>query len=259
MSHCWESREHPDPFGFQLENLVSCISLYDAAYFSDIWVFYDYVSLFQFERKTPEEEESFRHSMANMHVLYAHEHCLTFRLERLTPEEYWLNSDHRVPVYHLPTKSIQEVPVRDLQRNSVPYRDRGWCRAEIEWSSAKSATKQNQQIDAGESEPEACFVGKVPMAPAEFRKHMDSSEFTHRDDATEVIKLQEKIFHEKVTACEVAEFENLPEGEVMQLAKALPFYKSLRVLRLRNCQAGEAEGHELGKAGLRCLLKYTYT
>ncbi|CAE7710069.1 NLRC3, partial [Symbiodinium necroappetens] len=32
VSHAWETREHPDPCGDQLKRLVSCLSLYDAAY-----------------------------------------------------------------------------------------------------------------------------------------------------------------------------------------------------------------------------------
>ena len=250
VSHSWESQQHPDPCCFQLEKLVSCVALYDAAYFSEIWIFYDYISLFQFERQTPEEEESFRRSMANMHVMYAHEHCLTFRLECLTPDDFWLNnSEQKVPVYHVPSKSIQTIPLRELLHNPIPYKMRGWCLAEIEWSSAKSATKKNQQIDAVQIESGASFRGKVPMAPKEFEKHMANSKFTHRHDAPQVIKLQEKIFHEKVTVCEEVHFENLPEGEVMQLAKSLPFYHRLRILQLLNFEANEREAHALGEAG----------
>ena len=251
ISHSWESREHPDPCGFQLEKLVSCIALYDAAYLSEIWLFYDYVSLFQFERQTPEEQESFRRSMANMHVMYAHEHCLTLRIECLTPDGRWRrNSEQKVSVYDLASKSIHAIPLRDLTRNQVPYRDRGWCRAEIEWSSAKGATKLNQQIDAVQIEGQsgARFTGKVPMAPKLFEEQMRNSEFTHRNDAPQVIKLQEKIFFAKVTVCEEVQFENLAEGEVGQLAKALPFYQRLRLLQLFNFDASEQESNELGEA-----------
>ena len=31
---------------------------YEAAYVSELWIFYDYVSLFQFQRETEEEEQS---------------------------------------------------------------------------------------------------------------------------------------------------------------------------------------------------------
>ena len=31
----------PDPCNYQLENLVNFVSLWDAAYHDDIWIFYD--------------------------------------------------------------------------------------------------------------------------------------------------------------------------------------------------------------------------
>ena len=104
VSHAWETREHPDPCNYQLENLVNCVSLWDAAYVDDIWVFYDYLSLFQFQRYTAEQAASFRRAMSNMHVMYAHQSTLTFRLERLTPVETWTarkeDSTYKVLVYH---------------------------------------------------------------------------------------------------------------------------------------------------------------
>ena len=51
VSHAWESREHPDPVRFQLQNLVNALALYGAAYYSELWVFFDYVSLFQWRPK----------------------------------------------------------------------------------------------------------------------------------------------------------------------------------------------------------------
>ena len=45
VSHGWETREHPDPCGFQLEQIVNAVSLYDAAYDAEIWIFYDYSCL----------------------------------------------------------------------------------------------------------------------------------------------------------------------------------------------------------------------
>ena len=50
ISHAWETREHPDPCRYQLEHIVQRVVLYEAAFKADVWVFYDYASLFQFER-----------------------------------------------------------------------------------------------------------------------------------------------------------------------------------------------------------------
>eukprot|EP00434_Breviolum_minutum_P023350 symbB.v1.2.020599.t1/scaffold1742.1/size103667/7 len=87
ISHAWETREHPDPCGYQLEQVVNAVSLYEAAYEAEIWIFYDYTSLYQFERHEEEQVDSFDLSMHNMHLLYAHERTYTFRIDSLTPED----------------------------------------------------------------------------------------------------------------------------------------------------------------------------
>ena len=257
VSHAWETREHPDPCGDQLKRLVNLLSLYDAAYFSEIWVFYDYVSLFQYERQTNAEYESFRRSMSHMHMCYAHECNWTVRLEALTPDDVWdsalQNSEHLVMVYDDESKSVRGRPLKELKHNRVPYRDRGWCKAEVEWSSCRSRSEQNQRIDAPGSEVNSKIElrGKVPMAPEVFQEDMKKAAFTHRNDAGEVQKLQQD-YYEKVSACEEALLENLPEGELGRLAKALKDYRKLKVLRLRNIAVGEAEAQEFCKVGPPC-------
>ena len=256
ISHAWETREHPDPCGDQLSRLVDHLSLYDLAYYSDIWLFYDYMSLFQFERQTPAEEESFRRSMSHMHVLYAHDCSWTFRLESLTPDDVWdvalENSEHLVTVYDAASKTVRGRPLKELVANNVPYRSRGWCKAEVEWSSCRSKSEQNQWIDAPESEAGggwAQLQGKVPMTPELFEEDMRKADFTHRNDAAAVLELQKKIFHQKVSECQRALRANLPKGELSQLAKALIHYKKLKVLHLRNMDVGAAEAEEFAKAG----------
>ncbi|CAE7246122.1 Nlrc3 [Symbiodinium sp. CCMP2592] len=255
ISHAWETREHPDPCGDQLNRLVDRLCLYDAAYYSDIWVFYDYISLFQFERRTSAEEESFRRSMNHMHVLYAHDYSWTFRIEALTPRDVWdatlANAEHLVTVYDAASKTVRGRPLKELVPNRVPYQSRGWCKAEVEWSSCRSRSEQNRQIDA--PDPDSGFEsdvlqGKVPMAPEVFEEGMAKAEFTHRNDAAAVLQLQRKIFHQKVSECEELLLADLPKGELGQLAKALIHYKKLRVLRLRNIEVGEEEAKEFAKA-----------
>ena len=92
ISHAWETREHPDPCRYQLEHIVNCVVLYEAAFKADVWVFYDYASLFQFERLCPKQQSSFGAAMQNMHVMYAHEHTLTLRIESLTYTRWCLES-----------------------------------------------------------------------------------------------------------------------------------------------------------------------
>eukprot|EP00434_Breviolum_minutum_P013040 symbB.v1.2.011488.t1/scaffold768.1/size164025/1 len=241
ISHCWETREHPDPCGYQLQQMVNTISLYEAAYVSELWIFYDYVSLFQFQRETEEEEQSFRSSMADMHVMYAHECTWTFRIEHLTPEIQWQrmleSKEDQVEVYNDDSKTVKPRPLQELVLNRNNYQDRGWCRAEISWSSVRSRTSQNLCIDDAEATVATNELqGRVAVAPAIFKDRMTNAAFTHRSDADSVIYLQNKVFHEKVEVCQVAVLQNLPKGEINTFAEALPHYKQLQVLKLLNFQ-----------------------
>ncbi|CAE7383523.1 NLRC3 [Symbiodinium sp. CCMP2592] len=249
VSHPWETREHPDPTGSQVKCLAGVASVYDAAYFSDIWFFLDYVSLFQYKR-TPQQDESFRRAMENMHVLFCHECTWTFRLEGLTPDAVWQNSsEHQVRVYDAKSGIVRAHPLSGLISNRLPYRSRGWCVAVAEWSSLRSKTEQNQRIDSplpGSSENQ--LHGKAPTAPAVFAMTATKLMCTHRSDLEAVIQLQREIFYEKVEVCKEALLTNLPEGELGQLAKVLPHYRRLKVLRLRNLAVGRSEAEDFGKA-----------
>ena len=253
VSHAWETREHPDPCVFQLENLTNCVSLYDAAYSSAIWVFFDYVSLFQWQR-SDEEEFSYQLAMRN---LYAHRWSLSLRLELLTPADTWTaaleDSAYTVAAYQGPSTLVRPLPVRDLKENrQVGYHDRGWCRAETEWSATRNAPSQNRVIDRDDEPNEPAIQKKLPMAPEVFSERMASSAFTHRDDAGSVVQLQAKVFHEKVTARRHLMLSDLDKHEVMQLAASLPKYTQLKALSLGRVALGEAEAHALGQAGRAC-------
>ncbi|CAE7783018.1 Nlrc3 [Symbiodinium sp. CCMP2456] len=247
VSHSWETREHPDPCCFQLEQIVNCLSLYEAAYETDLWVFYDYVSLFQYQRKGEREEQSFRRALDDMHVIYAHEFTCTLRIESLTPEATWTaalaDPSIQVSVYDEPSDSVRLRPLRDLVQNRSPYRDRGWCKAEIEWSALKSSTAMNHRID--QAEAEASTLRSMPMTPEALRS---SAVFTHRSDAASVVQLQAKIFHQKVSACEDLLLEGLKASEFAQLAPALKHYRCLRSLRLKKFNVGAEEATAFAQA-----------
>ncbi|CAL1134671.1 unnamed protein product, partial [Cladocopium goreaui] len=50
VSHAWETREHPDPCRYQLQLIADRAAWYEAAFETDVWIFYDFTSLFQYER-----------------------------------------------------------------------------------------------------------------------------------------------------------------------------------------------------------------
>ena len=70
------------------------------------------------------------------------------------------------------------------------------------------------------------FGGKVPQSPQVFEQDMATSAFTHRRDAPEVVRLQGKIFQEKVTRCKEVIFGDLPSREVDRLIEALPHFQA---------------------------------
>ena len=249
---------------YQLEHIVSHTALFEAAFEADVWIFYDYSSLFQYERDpNSHEERSFRKAMANMHMMYCHEYNLTFRIESLTPEDTWnamkANEKERVPVWDQESKTVKPLPLKSLVENRNLYLERGWCMAEVEWSSLRRMNAQHQRIDkpkadenSDKSEEDQNFNGKIPMTPERFKAAMESSKFTHRSDALAVIQLQEKIYFEKVTVCEELILEGLPGTEIAALAATLPDLKNLKTIQapLITCPA---DVH-----AIVCVLLFTY-
>ena len=279
VSHCWESREHPDPCGHQLEQVAKATMMYHLAYGVPIWLFVDYMSLFQYKRSEGEQELSFRAAMNNMHVFYAHDSTYTLRVEGLTPAARWEKcKDERILIFHEPSGGVVPVPVHSLTRNDTPYEERGWCRAELEWSSCRKESWRNVRIDGDPgarpgtdsgANMASDFKGRVPRTPGDFAAGVGALKFTHRSDLEPVIRLQAspalrhgtqlhgrslrvplqaKIYHEKVADCEVAAFENLSGAEVLRLASALPDFRKLRSLTLRHIECDEQQAAKLMQA-----------
>eukprot|EP00434_Breviolum_minutum_P038721 symbB.v1.2.034361.t1/scaffold4422.1/size39833/1 len=230
VSHVWESREHADPHGYQLRKLAEVVE-------ADSWYFYDYVSLYQFKRNMASQEKSFRRAMANMHVLYAHEHSSTLRIETLTPSDE-MHMDATVLVYHAPSDEVKPVPVADLIANRTAYRDRGWCIAELCWSSTRSLGALSKEID----EAEADTKGQAPMPPEIFVPlFKEKLQFTHRSDIDAVLKLQDRVFHEKAQKNEILKLEKLSRAEAKVAIEALQHYPALRRLDITGSRLGDVE------------------
>ena len=253
ISHCWESREHPDPCGHQLELLAKGTSWYAKAYDAPVWLFIDYTSLFQFKRNS-NEEVYFRSGMGHMHLLYCHEHTLTLGVQSLTSEDLWKQlgkTGHKVLIYHEPSNGMKEVTLDELTKNLVPYLLRGWCISELEWSSARSDSTSHQRIDDADATE---LKGKMPLLPAEFLRHMQSLQFTHRPDQAAVVRLQEAVFMEKVTRRKRASFANVDDEGLCVLLQSLPCYTHLEAFKLSHFRCGSKTLFQLCewfKEGLR--------
>ena len=231
VSHCWESREHPDPFGYQLAILAAHIHAAD-------WFFIDYMSLYQYGRRTDEQYRCFQLAMKHMHVLYAHEFTSTLRIEDLTPEDVQERmASKMVTIYYEPTDSVQPVPITELKANATSYFDRGWCQAEVQWSLSRSLPASSYRIP---QRPHHELTGRAPMAPMTFQERVEAKtfKFTHRSDLTDVLALQESVFLEKAAACGELVVERLPATEFPILATALPYYISLEHLVVQQSEMG---------------------
>eukprot|EP00438_Fugacium_kawagutii_P036179 Skav232966 [mRNA] locus=scaffold1735:124190:143444:- [translate_table: standard] len=245
--------EHPDPCRYQLRHAVNRLSMWKAARDCEFWVFYDYMSLYQFERFSEAECRSFGAAMDNMHVLYAHECTVTLRIQSLTPDFLWQavkDQAELIPVYDAGTKSVVRKTLSDLKPNPTLYTERGWCKAEVEWSSLRTVNRQHQRIcpSDGEEVSGESTSCRVPMTPQKFESTMKHSKFTHKSDSTTVISLQAKVFKEKVSACESLVLEGIPPAQMVALADVLPFYKCLKRLKLSNFECSEEEAMAFGKA-----------
>ena len=110
----------------------------------------------------------------------------------------------------------------------------------------RTVNLQHQRIDGVDDGSR--LIGRIPTTPEKFRSKMEKAVFSHRSDAESVIRLQEKIFIEKVTVCEHLELEGLPTDQVLALADALPLYKKLKSLKLKTFRCDEEQVEALAKA-----------
>ncbi|CAE7453189.1 NLRC3, partial [Symbiodinium necroappetens] len=200
VSHCWETKLHPDPTNHQLQLIADFTSLHCAAYGRPVWLFYDYVCLFQYPRDDGQERH-FREALANMHTFYAHECTYTLRVQSLSPMTRWtqhLSSGKKIIVYDEQGQKSQAT-LGQLNKNEVPYEERGWCQSEMEWSSTRARIAQNQRIDTVRGLQTGA---KSPTPPELFEQMMIEKglKFTNKEDLDKVIMLQRKVYQQKARA-----------------------------------------------------------
>lgn len=137
------------------------------------------------------EQESFRRSMHNMHLMFAHEHTSTVRIESLTPPKQWaeqIDEEGLVVIYHHESDQVKPVLVKDLAHNPTVCMHRGWLRAEKSWSSIRSVPS-SKEIDWDEVDA----ATQIPVPPERFARMMRNSVFKHRSDVDALVHLQEKV------------------------------------------------------------------
>eukprot|EP00930_Biecheleria_cincta_P070574 TRINITY_DN58208_c0_g1_i1.p1 TRINITY_DN58208_c0_g1~~TRINITY_DN58208_c0_g1_i1.p1 ORF type:complete len:594 (-),score=82.98 TRINITY_DN58208_c0_g1_i1:334-2115(-) len=248
LSHCWESREHPDPFSHQLGVLVTGLKnnfLDD----KDIWLFVDYISLYQYKRKDARQQRSFERAMCNMHVMYAHNWTWTVRIGELTPCTLAdTQKGGSICIYHEPSNNVLEIPLAsvktvqedgscgvgcgsrcpNLHANTTLYAQRGWCQAELQWSNMRDRSRSLVLPSRAGSD------SKAPMPPEVFSERVKEGQlkFTHRDDEATALRLQAMVFADKASKCQKLDLSGLHADELPVLFAALPYYTCLEDLRL---------------------------
>ncbi|CAE7944523.1 NLRC3, partial [Symbiodinium sp. KB8] len=240
-----KAREHCDPYGYQVSKLAKALT-------GKEWVFIDYVSLYQFQRLSQQQNLSFRRAMQHMHVLYCHDKTSTLRIESLTPEADIAKAERNqdsVILYDHPTggragcekleqSSFDSVVSgwRHINTNTnTPYGERGWCAAEREWSSTRAATNLSREIDAPEGEK----GGIAPMLPEAFRKDVAGRlKFTHLDDVETVCRLQAEVYKEKAKMCKSLRLVDLGAEALGTALSALERYPVLESLEIVHCELG---------------------
>ncbi|CAE7819871.1 unnamed protein product, partial [Symbiodinium sp. KB8] len=241
VSHCWETREHPDPWGYQLETIVRSLQkLQPDESYETLGVFIDYSCLYQFKRKRRHEEESFRAAMKNMSLLYAHEWTQTLCVTDQTPESYKSSRAGSIPVYCPDEDEVQDRPITSLVPNTTEYELRGWCLAELQWSSLRTSEEYRNPLHASSALPnQHLWARRSPMAPYKFRSELAKKEikFTHRSDFTPLIEAQQTAFHDKVSQCERLGFWDLSAAEMEILGEAVYFFPKVHTLKLERCAA----------------------
>ena len=274
VSHCWEAQQHPDPFGFQSSRLLNwffsasssaTIETVGVFHPDSAWLFIDYICLPQYKR-TEDEQVSFSRAMKAMHVLYAHAAIWrVIRLEDIAPSEHLdvpkplpclrrfsitsmfrclrgvqspkftdIYCEKCIEIYCESTNKVELRPFAELVLNRVPYSQRGWCIAEVQWMSTKES-----------------IFGYAPMTPARFRERvkrgLDGAQdglvlrFTHRDDLNIVVRLQEAVFLKHCQQRTKLYAFDLPLQEVEVLAETLPSFVNLKILRVVTMYTTEAD------------------
>ena len=209
ISHMWEAMEHPDPWGFQVRSIVERYR--ELPKDSVTWVFVGFMSLYQYKRSA-EEDEFFRKGLKRMHWLYSHEIVQVDILTELTPEDKKFEGE--ILVYNATEDQVKLTPICELRLNNTPYELRGWCQSESEWSRLR--------MDV--------LGGCVPTPPEIFRKRMQRMRFTHRNDAEQVLALQEKVFRDKVSKTTHLQLQQLSGDDLECLHDALPHYTKLEYM-----------------------------
>lgn len=226
ISHSWLTREHPDPYGFHLNQfapLLRSFARHCKVEIENVAVFIDWCSLPQRPRYQ-EEERTYSRALSHMDLWFAH--WLT---------EVWM---------------LTKVP-----QGVVPYKDRGWTL--FERAAAALITPPESVLDLGSLMPGRKNWGQVikdcqaergpPLLPEAFEQELARKIFAYEEDRDIVTRSYRDTFHQVLGYAEQLWYGSLAWGdrEAEQLAEVLPLCERLQELEL--------QGNDIGDAGAAAL------
>jgi len=218
VSHPWLSLHHPDPHRIHLKLLVERGGDGSKPLERGCGIFFDYSCLWQVPRGTNQEQE-FRTSLKNMHILYAHDYTKVVRLE--------------------------EVP--DWAESSKKYMERGWCSTEARWSGMKNRTltyRAGDAVDGGTTDEIL-----TPMTPREYLAALVNLHFTSkRSDFIKVAKCYEMVFeakaHKQESLCmKVDRVRNFKQFR--PFLDAALYYTKLKIVEIDISKSKSFEGDDV--------------
>ena len=238
VSHCWESMQHCDPTGSQLQKLAKWLTTTQVsthlgeegmAIDKIKGIFIDFSSLHQYPRTTVSQQECFKLATENMQCLYTAVWAKIVRVEELEP---WGDLSKSVEICKMSgtVGTMVMVSLQELKRNDVPFIQRGWCIAERCWMASKAFGQNN--LVCGSSSPFGL------MSPDEFDNYVDSKgdlKFTHRSDVVPVKALVRQVFEKQKASMSTYTFnEPLQPEQVASTFDALCAFTCLANLHLEN-------------------------
>lgn len=238
ISHCWLSREHPDPEGSKLRQLGFFLRKLQQSTCASIAVFLDWCSLYQKRvhrsagklERLPQERECFARSLEQSHFWYAHECINTWCLTQV-PDGMRSFDDRGRTTWEVIVGSM-------LTGCSTKY-----AHVLTELKARKAFVLDVNQISPGECEHlrygelvERCkIIRRPPLMPDAFAELIAGKFFTcGKNDRPLIKRMYLKVFKEIYGTVKRLNFRSLPwrDAELLELCTVIPHCHKLEVLEL---------------------------
>lgn len=253
VSHCWRSREHPDPNGDQLQLLGQILkqwtSIKKGLIESRVAIFFDWCSLAQ-EPRSEEEVVLWSMAMEGIGIWYAHEATSVWMLTSTPPGT---TPYHRRGWPHLEALLSSLITPRDevldfgRRESGVHHYERGWPTTETAMSTLIAANCD--RFD--ESTHSVCMAPRLaPLTPRAFERMQETLVFGERSDCHVVAMQYRRAFEAVASSVDVLDCRHYDWGneEAQLLSDVLPSFAKLRELNLANNYIGDLGAAALAEA-----------